>query len=561
MKKAILRILLLAILIPGIASGATRSPKSEVARNLDIFNALVKELQLHYVDSIDVEQSVRTAINAMLASLDPYTEYMPRQEQSDFMAITTGEYGGIGSYIRFIPSRGGTVVAGPALGSPARRAGLRTGDLFIRIDSTDVRGWQSDRITTLLKGQPGSTLRVTVARPWVGADSIFTFDIKREKIQMPSVPYYGRLNDKPSIGYVTITSFTEKTAAEMKAALEALKAGGPLDGLILDLRSNGGGLLDAAVATVGCFVPKGTEVVRTRGRGQMEEKIYKTTSAPILPDTPLAILIDGNTASSSEITAGALQDLDRAVILGSRSFGKGLVQSGRSLPSDGMLKLTVAKYYIPSGRLVQAIDYSSRRADGSVSRIPDSLTTVFYTAAGRPVRDGGGITPDSLVTYPDISRLTYNVVSDNWAFEFANKYAAANKTIPAAADFVITDSIYSDFKSFIDPDKFHYDRVCETLLTQLRDVARIEGYMTDSVAAEFDRLGAMMRHSLDRDLDTHRADIEPYLAREIVARYYGEPGETAASLPTDNAVILAKEILLDKDAYRRILAPVNTKRK
>ncbi len=558
--KALLRILILALLIPSAASAATRSPKGQVARNLDIFNALVKELQLHYVDSIDVEKSIQTAINAMLASLDPYTEYMPRQEQSDFMAITTGEYGGIGSYIRYIPSAGGTVVAGPALNSPARRAGLKTGDLFIKIDSTDVKGWQSDRITALLKGQPGSNLRVTVARPWVGSDSIFTFDIRREKIQMPSVPYYGRLNDQPGIGYVSITSFTDKTAAEMKSALEALKAEGPLEGLILDLRGNGGGLLDAAVATVGCFVPKGTEVVRTRGRGQMEEKIYKTTSAPILPDTPLAVLIDGSTASSSEITAGALQDLDRAIILGARSFGKGLVQSGRSLPYDGLLKLTVAKYYIPSGRLVQAIDYSARQADGSVSRIPDSLTTVFYTAAGRPVRDGGGITPDSIVNYPDISRLTYNVVSDNWAFDFANKFAAAHDTIPAPADFVITDGIYSDFKGFIDPERFQYDRVCETLLTRLREVAKIEGYMTDSVAAEFDRLGGMMRHSLDRDLDTHRADIEPYLAREIVARYYGEPGEVAAILPSDDGVALAKSLLLNKDAYRRILAPVNTKK-
>ncbi|MCM1029079.1 MAG: S41 family peptidase [Pseudoflavonifractor sp.] len=554
--KSLIRLFLLALIaLPLSASAITRSPKSEVTRNLDIFNALVKELQLNYVDTIDIEKSIQTAINAMLASLDPYTEYMPRQQQKDFMAITSGEYGGIGSYIRYIPARGGTVVAGPAEDSPAWRSGLKTGDLIIKIDSTDVRGWQSDKVTTLLKGQAGTPLHIEVARPWVGPDSLLAFDLVREKIVMPSVPFSGRLKDMPSIGYLAITSFSDKTATEVKEALEGLQKGGPLDGIIIDLRGNGGGLLDAAVATVGYFVPKGTEVVRTRGRGAMEEKIYKTTSKPIFPSTPLAVLIDGNSASSSEITAGALQDLDRAVIIGNRSFGKGLVQGARSLPSDGMLKVTVAKYYIPSGRLIQAIDYSARDANGSVSRIPDSLTHVFHTMAGREVRDGGGITPDSVVNYPDVSRLTFNVVRDDWAFDFANKFAASHPTIGRPSDFVITDSIYSDFKSFIDPQRFNYDRVCESMLSQLREAAKLEGYMTDSVAEEFDRLGGMLRHSLSRDLDTHRADIEPYLAREIVSRYYGDRGEAEVSLNSDPAVDKAKAILSDKVIYRNTLLP------
>lgn len=555
MMKAIARsfiaALLLVLALP--APGATRSPKSEVARNLDIFNALVKELQLHYVDTIDVEKAINTAITAMLGQLDPYTEYMPLKEQDDFKSMTTGEYGGIGSYIRYTPK--GTIIAGPEEGSPAQKAGLRTGDLIIRIDTTDVRGWNDVRVRSLLQGVPGTSLAVTVSRPYVGADSILTFDLIRAKIQMPSVSYYGRLTDQPEIGYLAVTTFSEKTAGEVKDALEALKGGDtPLEGVVLDLRGNGGGLLDAAVATVGYFVPKGTEVVRTRGRSMMEEKVYKTTVSPILPSTPLAVLVDGATASSSEITSGALQDLDRAVIVGSRSFGKGLVQSARQLPYDGLLKLTVAKYYIPSGRLVQAIDYSRRNADGSVMRTPDSLTTVFHTAAGREVRDGGGITPDSVVEYPDVSRLTYNVVRDDWAFNYATRYAAQNPSIASPEEFVVTDSIYADFKSTIDPERFNYDRVCETMLKQLRDAARAEGYMNDSVEAEFDRLGAMLRHSLDRDLDTHRKDIEPYLAREIVARYHGTRGEIINSLPGDPGVTVAASLLLDPERYRSILS-------
>lgn len=556
MKKIVRLAIILALTLSALPTfAAIRSPKNEVARNLDIFNALVKELQMNYVDTINIEKAVATAINSMLAELDPYTEYMPLKDQKDFRSMTTGEYGGIGSYIRYTPK--GTIIAGPEEGSPADKAGLRTGDLIIRIDTTDVVGWRDERVRELLQGTPGTSLKVTVNRPFVGADSILTFDIVRAKIQMPSVPYYGRLRDYPELGYLNISSFSEKTAQEVKEGLEALKAQGNLQGLILDLRGNGGGLLDAAVATVGYFVPKGTEVVRTRGRGVMDEKVYKTTVNPILPNTPLVILVDGGTASSSEITSGALQDLDRAVIVGSRSFGKGLVQSTRQLPYDGLLKVTVAKYYIPSGRLVQAIDYSHRDAEGRVQRRPDSLTNVFHTQAGRIVRDGGGITPDSIVEYPEVSRLTYNVIRDDWAFNFATRYAAEHPSIAAPDEFVITDSIYEQFKQSIDPEKFQYDRVCESMLNQLRDAAKIEGYMSDSVRAEFDRLGAMLHHSLDSDLDTHRSDIEPHLAGEIVSRYYHNRGEIINSLNHDPGVNKAAAILRDPALYRRILTPAN----
>ena len=410
--KAVTRLLIIAAIgLQAVfaAPAATRSPKSDVARNLDIFNAIVKEFQLHYVDTIDIDKAVTTAIDAMLAQLDPYTEYMSHKESNEFMSLTTGEYGGIGSYIRYTPK--GTIIAGPEPGSPAEKAGLRTGDLIIGIDTTDVTGWNDTRVRSLLQGTPGTDLTIKVNRPYVGADSIRQFTLTREKIQMPSVPYYGRLKKAPSIGYVDITSFTDKTGDEVKRALEALKAEGPLGGIILDLRGNGGGLLDAAVATVGCFVPKGTEVVRTRGRGAMEEKIYKTTSRPILPDVPLAILVDGGTASSSEITAGALQDLDRAVILGSRSFGKGLVQRQLPLSDSSAVRITTARYYTPSGRCIQKrytpgdqesyeLDIYERLSHGE-SLSADSITldksVTYYTSTGREVYGGGGIMPDVFV--------------------------------------------------------------------------------------------------------------------------------------------------------------------
>ncbi len=329
--------------------------------------------------------------------------------------------------------------------------------------------------------------------------------------------------------------------------------------IVLDLRGNRGGLLEAAVKIVGLFVPKNTEVLRTRGKGLLNEKVYKTTSAPVDTEIPLAVLIDGGSASSSEITAGALQDLDRAVIMGARSYGKGLVQTTRPLPYDGMLKVTIAKYYIPSGRLIQAIDYSHRNPDGSVARIPDSLTNVFTTIHGREVRDGGGITPDVKIDYGEVNRLTYNIVSDNWAFNYATKYAAEHPEIAAAEDFVITDSIFNDFKSFIDPDKFNYDKVCESMLAALKSTAEIEGYMNDSTKAEFAVLEGLLKHNLSHDLDNNREDIEGILAGEIVKRYYYQKGQVIETLKRDVTIDSAEVILNDKARYNAILSPATKK--
>lgn len=535
-KLTLLAALLVAISV--IASAATRSKKSEISRNLDIFNALYKELQTFYVDSIDAEKSINTAIAAMLNDIDPYTEYFSAKEQDQFRTMTTGEYGGIGSVIQQSP-KGGVIVVEPYKGSPAQQAGLRPGDMFLQIDGDTVSSWTSDKVSEKLKGQSGSTLRLVMKRPWV-QDSILTFELKRGKIQMPSVPYVGMV--RPGIGYVGLTTFSEKSYPEVRAGVEQLIKEGA-KGLILDLRGNGGGLVESAVEILGMFLPKGTTVLTTRGKGVLNEKVYRTSVNPVDTKIPLAVLVDGNSASASEIVTGALQDLDRAVVIGNRSFGKGLVQSTRELPYDGLLKVTVAKYYIPSGRLIQAIDYSHRNPDGSVARIPDSLTNVFKTAGGREVRDGGGITPDIKIEYPDVNRLTFNVVRDNWAFDFANKYAAEHDTVASPETFEVTDEIYGQFKDFIDPAKFNYDKVCESAVEQLREIAKVEGYMNDSTAAQFDVLASMLKHDLKHDLDINRKNLTPYIAREILSRYYFNRGEVIYSLRDDEAVDSAVEVL------------------
>lgn len=537
MKKLTLLAALIVILSV-LASAATRSKKNDISRNLDIFNALYKELQTFYVDSIDAEKSINTAIAAMLNDIDPYTEYISVKEQDKFRSMTTGEYGGIGSIIQ--QSDEGVIIVEPYEGSPAQTAGLRPGDIFLEIDGDSVNGLTSDRVSEKLKGQSGSTLRLKMKRPWTKGDSIIDFELKRAKIQIPSVTYVGMA--RPGIGYVNLNTFSEKSYSEVRDGVERLIKDGA-KGLILDLRGNGGGLVESAVEILGLFLPKGTAVLTTRGKGVLNEKVYKTSTKPIDTKIPLAVLVDGSSASASEIVAGALQDLDRAVVIGGRSYGKGLVQSTRELPYDGLLKVTIAKYYIPSGRLIQAIDYSHRNPDGSVARIPDSLTNVFKTAGGREVRDGGGITPDVKIEYPEVNRMTYNVVRDNWAFDFANKYAMEHDSIPSPEKFEITDDIYAQFKGFIDPKKFNYDKVCENAVNQLREIAKVEGYMNDSTSAEFDRLAALLKHDLDRDLDINRKNLTPYIAEEILMRYYFKRGAAAYSLRDDEAVDSAATIL------------------
>lgn len=551
MRKTIVTIIIAVCAVTIFCSSAsTRSGKSAISRNLNIFNSIYKELQTNYVDTIDADKSMRTAIDAMLMNVDPYTEYISEEEQDEFRTISSGEYAGIGSVI--MQRDGNVYISEPQEGAPAHKVGLRAGDLIMAIDGDTVLGWKSDKVSERLKGQAGTKVSVMVKRPYV-ADSILTFEITRGKIQVDPVPYYGVI--RGDIGYIGLTTFNENSAQEVKDALIELKKDPRVKSIILDLRNNGGGLLESSIKIVGLFVPKNTEVLRTRGKGVLNEKVYKTTSKPIDTEIPLAVLINNSTASSAEIVSGALQDLDRAVIIGGRSFGKGLVQSTRPLPYNGLLKVTTAKYYIPSGRLIQAIDYSRRNADGSVARIPDSLTNVFKTANGREVRDGGGITPDIKVVYPEGNRLVYNIVMNHWAFDYATRFAATTPSIPSPQEFVITDSIYNDFKKFINPEKFKYDKVCEMGLAELRKVAKNEGYMNDSVEAQFDILEKMLRHNLEKDFDTNRKAISEYLAEEIIVRYYYQKGQVIEGLRSDLAVDSAASVLHDAQKYKSILSP------
>lgn len=530
----------------------TPSPSHDVSvsRNLSTFSSIVKELEMNYVDTIRPKEAFGAAIEAYLSTVDPYTEYYSADDRDELTKMTTGQYdyGGIGSFI--MQRDGASYISGPMEGAPAAKAGLRSGDRIIQVDSVDTSNMGSDKVSSLLRGLAGTPVKVTVNRPFV-TDSIITFDIIRGKLSDPSVPYWGVING--NTGYIRLTQFLADSGHDVHEALQAFKANPAVTQIVLDLRGNGGGLLEQAVDILGNFLPKGTEVLRTRGRDKALEKVYKTTKTPIYPDIPLAVLIDGGSASASEITAGALQDLDRAVLIGSRSFGKGLVQSTRPLPFDGLLKITVAKYYTPSGRLIQALDYSHRNPDGSVARTPDSLTNVYHTARGREVRDGGGLTPDIKIDWPRVSPLLYNLVADNKIFDFATQYANTNDTIPSAWDFEITDELFETFKNSFDPATLRYDKVMDQLLKQLRETAEEEGYLTEEAKAAIDTLSPLLANDVNQDLDNKRPEIAEYLGAEIASRYYYENGRLIQNLKYDNALKQAIEILADQARLKEIL--------
>lgn len=550
MKRIIRGALLCAAIVTAGIVSAQKSKDMSVARGLNTFSAIVKELEMNYVDTINSETAFKDAIDAMLQTVDPYTVYYPKEDREDISQMTTGEYAGIGAMLLY--KDGGTYVSEPFENSPAYKGGLRAGDRLLKVDTVDVSKFTVDKVSKLLRGRPDTQVRIRVQRPYV-QDSILNLTVTRAKIRNSSVPYAGVLPD--SIGYIRITQFIEDTGKDVRAALDTFHAGAPgLKGVIIDLRGNGGGLLEQAVDVASNFVPKGTEIVRTIGRDKDATKIYKTMRKPLYPDMPVAVLTDGGTASASEILAGAMQDLDRGVLVGTRSFGKGLVQTTRPLPYGGVLKVTVAKYYTPSGRLIQSLDYKHRNPDGSAARVPDSLTHAYKTLHGRTIRDGGGLQPDSTVNWKKVNRLVYNVVSDNWSWDFANKFKATHPTIPTADKFVITDSVYNEFKAFIDPKKFKYDSAMEEATEALRKVADEEGYINDETTAAFDSLKKLLTHNLDRDLDTHRKHIEEYLGGEIVSRYYFDRGRTQYGIRDDEGVDAARGILKDKALYKRILS-------
>ncbi|MBD5325697.1 MAG: S41 family peptidase [Bacteroides sp.] len=536
-----------------VAGAETRSSKADISRGIDIFSSVFREVQLNYVDTLDAKKAINTAITYMLDEIDPYTEYYSSDDTEDLAQLSTGEYGGVGSVIN--KARDGRVrFSEPYENTPSWRAGARAGDVILQIDTVKITpDFTVARVSELLRGTAGTTINVTVSRPY-DPDSIKVLTIERDKIHNPEVPYYGTVGPDGKVGYIILNSFTEKAPQAVGEALADLQSRG-ITSLVLDLQSNPGGLLESAVEIVGLFVDKGTEVVRTRGRDPRNERIYKTTRKPVAPDLPLAVLINGGSASSAEIVAGSLQDLDRAVIVGQRSFGKGLVQSSRPLPYDGAVKLTVAKYYIPSGRLIQAIDYSRRNPDGSVARTPDSLTTVYPTLHGRQVRDGGGITPDLRVEPIKSNRLLYTVQSGGWDIDFANLFASRNPEIGDPEKFVVTDSVFAEFKAFINPDEFKYDKAYEAYMKTLRESLESEGYLTDTVSNYITGLEQLLRRDLGEDLDHNRRELNYLLIDAIVPRYGFRRAALAAELPYNDALTRAVELFSDPEAYKAILAP------
>ena len=521
----------------------------EVSKNLDIFNALVKEMEMFYVDSVDVEKSVRRGIDAMLDGLDPYTEYIPEQEMETLKMMTTGEYGGIGSYIRQRNTNGGVMIAEPNEGMPAALAGLKAGDLILKIDTTDVSQFPSDKVSELLKGVPNTKVTLLIQRP--GEKKPRKVEIMRKQIQVKQVTWYGVKGDK--VGYIYLKGFTDKSAQEVKEAFLDLKKNHQIESLILDLRNNGGGVLEGAVQIVGMFVPKGSEVISTKGKIKQWDRTYRTPVEPIDTTMPMAVLINGNSASASEIVSGSLQDLDRAILVGQRSFGKGLVQSTRDLPYDGKLKVTMSKYYIPSGRCIQQLDYTHRREDGSVEAIPDSLTSVFYTAKGRPVRDGGGIRPEFEVKEPKMPTLLYYLATDTVLFDYVTNWVIQHKEIGPVEQFAVTDADFEGLKAYAKEKNFTYDRQSEKALKNLKEIAEFEGYLegdTTTMAA----LEQKFVPNLERDFDRSKEQIMDLLASEIVKRYYYQSGELIQNLKKDPVLEKAIEVLQNRELYQQTLS-------
>ena len=519
-------------------------------RNIAIFNAITEQLNQVYVDSLRPDEAFELAIAGLLYTVDPYTEFYNTEDVERVKQMTTGAYGGIGAYIH--QHEGETYISNPMENSPAAKAGLKAGDHILKVDSVDVRGKGSDFTIRHMKGDPSTMVTLLVERPFV-ADSLLTIEIMREKLQDKSVPYYG-VSD--GVGYIKLNSFMEKSADEVKEALESFKKVPGLKGVILDLRDNGGGLVTSSVDILGMFLPKGTKVLETKGKpGSGNNTKYVTDQFPVMKDVPLVVLINEDSASASEITAGAIQDLDRGVLMGRRSFGKGLVQSTLNMPYNTMLKVTTSKYHLPSGRLIQALDYSHRRDDGSVAPTPDSLTNEFKTRHGRKVRDGGGLVPDSMLVAREYSRLISSLLSEDQIFNYANKFASEHPAIPSPGEFKITDEIFNDFVAFIDTTKVKSVESGPKLVEALRKTADTEGFMTEDLDASLKALEPLVAPNLNRDLANKRAEIEEFLGREIVKRYYYTKGETEYGLRFDDEFAAAKKVLADKKLYDSFLSP------
>lgn len=553
-KKEIISRLTAPILIAviGILMLASKDSRQfKMSQEITIFNSIVKQLDLLFVDTIDAQKTVNYGIQSMLSTLDPYTTYFPAEDDENLERLLHNSYGGIGSVITYDTKTNMTVISEPYKGMPADKAGLKPGDTLIKIDSVWLQGKQVGDVSNLLRGPSGTKLVVKIKQ--IHKKDTLTIPIVRRSIEIPTIPYYGKLSN--GVGYIQLRTFTGKPAAEFRTAFMDLKQQG-ITHLVIDLRSNGGGLITEAIEIANYFLPKGDTITSTKGRNSNQNEVYKTTKQPLDTEIPIAILVNSNSASASEILSGALQDLDRGIIIGTKTYGKGLVQSTRQVPYGGTLKLTTAKYYTPSGRCVQAIDYSRRNKDGSVGRIPDSLTNIFHTHKGRIVRDGGGITPDIEVGLNRLPNILFYMAKDNLFFHFANEYAAIHPSITSANDFIINDSTFKAFKQMAIKANFTYDPQSKKILKSLREAAEFEGYAKDA-KLELDALEKKLKHNLSKDIENAKNEIKEMLASNILQRYYYQQGPIIEQLKNDSTLIHAIHALTDSKRYNKILSKIN----
>lgn len=552
MKTKILSLILaLALLVP---AHAQNEHSFSVSKNLDIFNSIYRQLDLFYVDSLEADKIVRVGIDAMLNELDPYTSYYPEEDMQDLKMMTTGKYGGVGSIIRQRKDSTGVIIFEPYPDMPAAEVGLQVGDLMLEIDGKSLKGQNTSEVSEQLRGEPGTTFMLKVQRP--GEKKTREFKITRRNIKKSALPYYGMYGNA---GYIHLTEFIENCSKDVRKAFINLKEQGAKT-LILDLRDNHGGLLTEAVDIVNLFVPKGLTIVETRGKLSAASSKYVTNNEPLDLDVPIVVLVNKETASAAEIVAGALQDLDRAVIVGNSTFGKGLVQSPRDLPYNGSIKLTTAKYYIPSGRCVQAIDYKKEREAAELYRTTgkrintkDSIAhKTFHTAGGREVTEGSGVKPDIDVAHDTLSNIVFYLSDDDVLVDWGTRYFQKHPSIPAVRDFALTDADYEDFKDMVKASGFKYDRISVKRLEDLKKTMRFEGYYEESKDL-LESLEAKLAHNLDKEMDRKKTDILKIMSLEVVKRYYYQAGMAEEALKGDKDLEKAIEIVSDQSEYNKIL--------
>ena len=529
-----------------VSSQPKESHNAMIARHLELFDDIYRQLDLHYVDTLSADTTIGWAIKSMLSHVDPFTQYYP-EDDDELRQMATGKYAGVGSLIRYNRKEERAMFVEPYEGTPSQRAGLRAGDVIMSINGVDVKKKMTDEVSNMLRGEGGTALEVVVKRQ--GEAQPLTFRLKRETIQLPTISYYGII-DK-GIGYVYLSNFTEGSAREMRHALTDLKTQG-MQKLVLDLRDNPGGAIDEAVNIVNLFVGKGEKVVYTKGKIPASNRDYYTTSEPLDTVTPIVVLVNGNTASAAEILSGSLQDMDRAVVMGSRTYGKGLVQAIHDVSGRGHLKITISRYYIPSGRCIQAYDYRHLTSDGRVGTVPDSLTNVFYTRGGREVRDGGGIKPDVEAVPDSLSSLVFDMMQSDEMLAYAVNYFQQHPQIAPANEFQLTDEEFEEFVSWMEKSEFESHRRTDDVLKVLREAARLEG-VYDRASEAFDQLADKLKTNLAEELRRQREAVRPYVEDEIVCMYYYQRGRAQHMLRSDKVFDRALELLNNKEEYNRIL--------